>query len=317
MVPSAPEAMLTESAGLTAEVRALLAAAAAADGIAPLSEGLLEAAAGQPWSMLDVRLGEELIGFGIAAAQGERGALEAVIAPDHRGRGYGRMLIDALLERAGHPVWMWSHGDLPAAAAIAAAHRFTRSRELLQLQTGPVAELQFPDRPIPEGVRLRSFSPGDEAGWLRVNNAAFDWHPEQGRQELADIRAIVEAPGFDPDSVIIATRTGTSAEDGTPATGTSAAGEAIIGFHQTKLSADHPSGRRVGEVYVIATDPAVHARGVGQALTVAGMRYLIGAGAEFIELYVESDNAPARRLYARLGFDREIMHVSYAPPEEA
>lgn len=305
MVPSAPEAVLTEAAELTDEVRALLSQAAAADGIAPISDGLLEAAGDDPWILLEARAGDELIGFGIAAAQGERGALEAVIAPAARGNGYGRTLIDGLIARAGHPVWMWSHGDHPAAATIATTHGFSRARELLQLQTGPVGELSLPDRPAPDGVTLRSFAPGDEPGWLAVNNAAFDWHPEQGHQELADIEAIVTAPGFDPDSVIIAT---TAGEDDR---------EQIIGFHQTKLSDDHPSGQRVGEIYVIATDPAVHARGVGQALTVAGMRYLIDAGAEFIELYVESDNDPARRLYARLGFDREIMHVSYAPPQES
>lgn len=194
MVPSAPEAVLTEAAELTDEVRALLSQAAAADGIAPISDGLLEAAGDDPWIMLEARADEELIGFGIAAAQGERGALEAVIAPAARGRGYGRALIDALIARAGHPVWMWSHGDHPAAAAIAAAHGFSRARELLQLQTGPVSELDLPDRPAPDGVTLRSFAPGDEPGWLAVNNAAFDWHPEQGHQELADIEAIVSAP---------------------------------------------------------------------------------------------------------------------------
>lgn len=305
MVPAAPEAVLTETAELTDEVRTLLTQSAAADGIAPISEGMLTAAADDPWIMLEARTGDELTGFGIAAAQGERGALEAVIAPAARGRGYGRTLIDALIERAGHPVWMWSHGDHPAAASIAEARGFSRARELLQLQTGPASELNLPDRPTPDGVLLRSFTPGDEPGWLAVNNAAFDWHPEQGRQSISDIEAIVHAPGFDPDSVIIAATPG---EDGS---------EQIIGFHQTKLSDDPLSGQRVGEVYVIATDPSVHSRGVGQALTVAGMRYLVDAGAEFIELYVESDNVPARRLYARLGFDRRIMHVSYAPPQES
>ncbi|MBR7503529.1 hypothetical protein KCW65_25960, partial [Mycobacterium tuberculosis] len=89
------------------------------------------------------------------------------------------------------------------------------------------------------------------AGWLRVNNAAFDWHPEQGSQTLDDIDAIVGADGFDPDSVILAVRDG-----GTPQPNSAGetpqpndAGE-IIGFHETKLT-DHGAGGRLGEVYVV------------------------------------------------------------------
>ena len=44
---------------------------------------------------------------------------------------------------------------------------------------------------------------------------------------------------------------------------------------------------------------------------------LVDAGAEVVELYVESDNVPARRLYESLGFTHTIVHVSYAPPGTA
>ncbi len=127
-----------------------------------------------------------------------------------------------------------------------------------------------------------------------MNNAAFDWHPEQGAQTLDDIAAIVGAADFDPDSVILAVRDGE-----------------IIGFHETKLT-DGPDGR-LGEVYVVGVDPAIHAKGVGRALTLEGMRRMVAAGAQAIELYVESDNAPALGLYERLGFHVAVAHVSYAP----
>ncbi|RAG61363.1 mycothiol synthase, partial [Burkholderia multivorans] len=39
----------------------------------------------------------------------------------------------------------------------------------------------------------------------------------------------------------------------------------------------------------------------------------VAAGAQAIELYVESDNAPALGLYERLGFHVAVAHVSYAP----
>jgi mycothiol synthase len=153
----------------------------------------------------------------------------------------------------------------------------------------------LPATRTPEGVKIRSFAPGDEDGWLSVNNAAFDWHPEQGSQTRSDIDAIVTADDFDPESVVIAERDGE-----------------VIGFHQIKLTDTQTEGR-LGEVYVVGVDPHVHAKGVGRALTVEGMRRMLAAGARVVELYVESDNAPALNLYERLGFHVAVAHVSYAP----
>ena len=153
----------------------------------------------------------------------------------------------------------------------------------------------LPETQSPEGVEIRSFAPGDEDGWLSVNNSAFDWHPEQGGQTRADIDAVVTAADFEPDTFIIAARDGE-----------------VIGFHQTKITDTETEGR-LGEVYVVGVDPHVHAKGVGRALTVEGMRRMLAAGARIIELYVESDNTPALNLYERLGFHVAVAHVSYAP----
>jgi mycothiol synthase len=49
-------------------------------------------------------------------------------------------------------------------------------------------------------------------------------------------------------------------------------------------------------------DPAEHGRGLGAALTVAGLRHLAGRGARMAMLYVEADNEKAIRTYQRLGF---------------
>lgn len=285
------------------EVSALLAAATTVDGTPPISDGLL-ALVHDPtpqtrmWGLRDP--GGALLGFGVAAPQGERGAAEAVLAPAHRGTGAGGALVRRMhadLTAAGAPAWFWSHGDHPAAGHLAAALGYARERELLQLHTDDSPVVPAPA--APDGVVLRDFAAGDEPGWLRVNNAAFDWHPEQGRQTPEDIAAIVGDPDFRPADVVIAERDG-----------------ALIGFHQVKLHTDHPSGKTVGEVYVIAVDPHVHAKGVGRALTLEGMRRLLGLGAQVIELYVESDNVPARRLYESLGFTHAVVHASFAPPTE-
>ncbi|WP_209370928.1 mycothiol synthase [Brevibacterium renqingii] len=284
---------------------------AAADGAAEISGGLMAIATGEDtaheaqtassvWRVCadDGHGAEELIGFGIRALQGERHAAEFLIAPDHRGQGLGERLLLTILDE--QPAsWCWSHGDHPAAAHLAKKHGLGRDRVLYQMRTDSGLGLDdLPATQAPEGVEIRSFAPGDEDGWLAVNNAAFDWHPEQGSQTRADIDALVTATDFEPDSLVIAEREG-----------------AVIGFHQTKLT-DTESEGRLGEVYVVGVDPRVHAKGVGRALTIEGMRRMVAAGAGAIELYVESDNAPALRLYERLGFHVAVAHVSYAPAAE-
>ena len=276
---------------------------AVTDGAPEISGGLMAIATGEDtaheaqtassiWRLFD---GEALIGFGIRALQGDRHAAEFLIAPDHRGQGLGERLLTTILDEEPE-AWCWSHGDHPAAKHLAQKHGLSRDRVLYQMRTDTGLSLDsLPETQAPEGVEIRSFAPGDEDGWLSVNNAAFDWHPEQGGQTRADIDAVVTAADFDPETFVIAARDGE-----------------VIGFHQTKITDTDDEGR-LGEVYVVGVDPCIHAKGVGKALTIEGMRRMVAAGAETIELYVESDNAPALGLYERLGFHVAVAHVAYAP----
>ena len=290
---------------LTEAELAFLGRVTAADGAEEISGGLMAIATGEDtaheaqtassiWRVFADE-SDELIGFGIRARQGDRHAAEFLIAPDHRGQGLGEELLTTILAEESES-WCWSHGDHPAAAHLAQKHGLGRDRVLYQMRTDTGLSLAgLPQTQAPEGVEIRSFAPGDEDGWLAVNNAAFDWHPEQGGQTRADIDAIVTDSDFDPDTIVIAVRDG-----------------AVIGFHQIKLTDANGEGR-LGEVYVVGVDPHIHAAGVGKALTVEGMRRMVAAGADVIELYVESDNAPALGLYERLGFHVAVAHVSYAP----
>ena len=298
--------------------QAVLDSATAADGIAPISDGLLAAAADGSAVILGIAAAPPaspessqtpetpdphgpLVGVGVAALQGERWAAEAAIAPENRRRGLGRVLVTELARAArtsGGDPWFWSHGDHPAAARLAEESGRRRARELLQLTTDGVPAL--PTATAPEGVLLRDVRPDDAEAWAAVNNAAFSWHPEQGGQDPAEYRRRTQEHDFDPGTVVIAERTA----DGR-----------ILGFHETKRHSDHPSGLAMGEVHVIGVDPDVHARGVGRALLLEGMRRMVAGGAEAIELYVESDNEKALPLYRDVGFSRTVVHVSYEPPE--
>ncbi|WP_026874584.1 mycothiol synthase [Jiangella gansuensis] len=287
------------------ELTALADRARAADGAAPFSDDLWPAAPGGTTTVaLTATVDGSLAGAAYAARQGDRLAAELVVDPARRRQGIGGRLLADLLAAVPGELWVWSHGDHPAAAALASRHGLDRARELLQLRrgVGPGTE-PLPDPPLPGGVRLRSFVPGqDEAAWLAVNNAAFSWHPEQGGQTLDDIRAAEAEPGFDPAGFLLAV------DD---------AGE-LLGFHWTKVHPHDPNpaaagtDEPIGEVYVLGVSPAAHGRGLGAVLTVAGLRYLAETAAvRTVTLYVEGDNAAAVRLYEKLGFGRHAVDVAY------
>ena len=178
-------------------VEALLARATAADGVQPLSEHvwlhLRHGGEGPDENLLltaDDGAGPELAGYAhLDPTDPVAGpSAELVVDPAHRGRGYGRMLVEAALAAApGHRLRLWAHGDHPSARALAASLGFTEVRRLEQWRRS--LRVPLPEAPLPDGVRLRAFRPGeDDAAWLALNAAAFASHPEQGGWTEADLR---------------------------------------------------------------------------------------------------------------------------------
>ena len=254
----------------------------------------------------------------------EGSSAEVVVAPDARGRGLGRALVEALLAHSPDArLRLWAHGDSPAAAALAAALGFERSRVLLQLRRPLTTPL--PDVVLPEGVALRTFRPGrDEQEWVELNNRAFATHPDQGGWDLQEVRLREQEPWFDPTGFFLAERM----VDGSPR---------LVGFHWTKVHGGHGPGEPhahvdadddrseghghperehhdhppIGEVYVVGVDPSEQGRGLGPALTLAGLHSLRERGLSDVLLYVDESNVPAVRTYERLGFRRHATDVMY------
>ncbi len=286
-----------------ADVLDLVEAAAAADGVVPLSEhGLLRVKHREPSGGTDVLAiwSDRIVGYAYLDAPdaGHTGSGgELVVRPDSRRHGVGKALAAKLIERAGgHPVRVWAHGDLDAAAALARSAGFERFRALWQMRRSLAEPL--PASGLPAGITLRTFRPGrDEDQWLRLNARAFAKHPEQGSWTRRDIELREAEPWFDPDGFFIADRDG-----------------AMAGFHWTKVhpaNGDEPS---IGEVYVVGVDPDAHGGGLGKALTVAGLGYLRDRGLNQVMLYVDEDNAPAIRMYENLGFTRWRADAMYRHP---
>jgi mycothiol synthase len=195
-------------------------------------------------------------------------------------------LAEAALRRAPDDVTAWSHADHPAAAALARRFGFTATRALwvMSREADPL------DVAAVEGATIRGYRDSDADELIRVNAAAFAHHPEQGSMDAANLAERMAEPWFDPEGLLVAD-----------------AGDGLLAFHWTKQhSAD------LGEVYVVAVDPAAQGRGLGKAVTAAGIAHLAARGVRRIILYVESDNAPAIATYSKLGFAHTSTHVQYA-----
>jgi mycothiol synthase len=283
------------------EVLALLRAAAAADGVRPLSEDAeLRLQHRSPGGHdLAVRTDDGVLA---GYARLDDGVAELAVHPDLRRRGFGRALLAQLLERAGdRPLSIWAHGDLAGSAELLAPHGFERARVLLQMRRDLAGVDADPRPELPAGVQVLPFVPGrDEEAWLRVNARAFSWHPEQGRMTRADLELREAEPWFDPAGFLLAWR-------GDPADG----GE-LLGSHWTKV---HPAGdagpEPVGEIYVLGVDPDAQGLRLGRALTDLGLAHLQARGLGEVLLYVEEDNAAAVGLYEGRGFTRFAVDVSW------
>lgn len=74
-------------------------------------------------------------------------------------------------------------------------------------------------------------------------------------------------------------------------------GRTIAGFAVSRIGADE------AEILSIALDQASRGRGLSRTLLMTHLGHLAGRGVRTIFLEVEENNEPARRLYARCGFE--------------
>jgi mycothiol synthase len=288
-------------------VRDVIARAAERDGVMPVGDQVLRELSRDRTRHLVATADDEIVGYlglvraseatghDVAAEPDTAAMAEVVVDPDSRRGGIGSALIRAGLAEGGDGTRVWSHGTLPPAKATASALGLQALRELLQMRR---SLRDVPAAGTHDGVRIRTYTGAeDDAELLRVNNAAFDWHPEQGGWTETEINERRAESWFDPDGLFLAFDEGSA--DGP-----------LLGFHWTKI---HGSG--LGEVYVVGVDPAAQGRGLGRLLTAVGLEYLEGRLADApdpeVMLYAESDNAAAVRTYEHLGFVVHNVDTAY------
>lgn len=285
-------------------VRELVTAATEFDGVAPVGEQVLRELGHERTDHLLVTGSHDAI-VGYLNLNPEMA--ELVVHPQARRGGIGTALARAALDKTAGRNQFWAHGTLEPAQATASALGLVAVRELVQMRR---SLRDVPEPVIPDGIRIRTYAgTSDDAELLRVNNAAFAAHPEQGGWTDVQLAERRDEPWFDPAGLFLAFE-GTESEQ--------AGG--LVGFHWTKVHPDRPGlGPGLGEVYVLGVDPAAQGRGLGKALTSIGLASLARrlGGRDQAEptvmLYVESDNVAAVRTYERLGFTTYSVDTAYAP----
>ncbi len=270
--------------GPAADVRRIVGAADAADGVANLNEAALLHLKNRGLEGATLLLEDD----GLALLRGDE--LDVVVTPEARGAGLGGRLVEAAIGDRQGPLEAWSHADHPAAARLAERFEMTRARELWVMERA--LDETLPEVPDLADVRVRGFRTADTARLIEVNAAAFAQHPEQGQMDEADFAARTSEDWFDPAGLLVAAD----------------ADDVLIGFHWTKVHS-HPAP--LGEVYVVAVSPRAAGRGIGRLLTAAGLQHLRGQGLERVQLYVEADNDPAIAVYRGTGFERARVEAQY------
>jgi mycothiol synthase len=288
------------------QVLSLIAAAADHDGVPPVSEHVL----------LHLRHGgdkadthfiaidnHKVVGYAHLdlTDEVEGPSAELVVDPQHRKTGIGQSLLGKLQQASGQTLRLWSHGDLPGAKNIAEKSGFKRVRTVIQMRRSL-------NDPIPELIKdisIHNFLPTiDNEEWIALNNRAFANHPEQGNWSVRDLDIRTKEEWFDPQGFLIAEEN-----------------QKMIGFCWTKIHGGHSHKHSeheaehdhdpIGEIYIMGVDPEFSGKGIGKAVTIAGLRYMRYQGIFSAMLYVDEENHAAIKLYQSLGFTEWGRDVLY------
>ena len=227
-------------------------------------------------------------------------SVEAVVHPNNRGKGLGSLILKEAIKVCGDKTRIWSHGDLPAAKAIAASLNLERLWSNL-LMSKSLGEIQ----PVTSKHPIRTFlTDFDNQAFLSLNNKVFANYPDQGGWSEDDLKVRLNEEWFDEKGLFVA-------EDKSE----------LIGFCWTKIHGAHTHSHNgeeddhghdaLGEIYVLAVNPDYKGQGVGRDLTITGLNYLKYQGLNNVMLYVGVENKPAFNLYKSLGFNEFGSDVMY------
>ena len=142
----------------------------------------------------------------------------------------------------------------------------------------------LPDLVVPEGYRLRSYQPGDEAPWAEIMNHSIGskWTEERCRDELTSRRE------FRPKGFFVATH-----EERPVAT-------ACAWVREAELPGE-------GTVHMVGALPEHRGKGLGTLVTLAVVRWFAANGFQSARLSTDDWREPAVATYLKLRFEPVVF----------
>ena len=241
------------------------------------------------------------VGYSLVAYEEpiSRAVASGGVLQEHRGKGVGRALLRRVVEHAEqlgvgslHVEAGVTHSD---AQHLLASHGMDVVKSLWKMRW---QQEEVPEVNLPAGFATRSFVMGqDEQVLTDLQNVAFEENWGFSPNTVEQIRVRVKHNSGGPESIILITEDGIT-EDGKPAA-----------YNWTMFFADEREPN--GVIAMTGVHPQYRGRGIGRAVVTAGIAHLVERGANFVDLEVESENAPARELYLKLGFRKVGRSVWY------
>jgi mycothiol synthase len=232
------------------------------------------------------------------------------VHPDWRGRGLEDGLID-WAEARGRQRLLAVNNSLPC--LLRWAHQDTQTDRIARLEgRGYRPERYFfrmrrdlrepiPDLPLPEGITLRTFTPGMSSAVLSMLNEAFrdHWSFEFITDEDWQ-KFFIERSSFRPDVTFLAM-------DGGDIAG--------VSFNTISPEENARNDIKEGWVAELAVRRPWRKRGIATALLYASMRAFEREGLDYATLGVDAENLTgALRLYERVGFVAVKRFIQMAKP---
>ena len=216
------------------------------------------------------------------------------VLQEYRGKGIGRALMRRVVEHAEelgvgslHVEAGVTHSDTQH---LLSSHGMDVVKSLWKMRW---QREEVPEVNLPEGFATRSFVMGqDEQVLTELQNVAFGENWGFSPNTVEQIRVRVKHNSGGAEGILFIT------EDGKP-----------TAYNWTMFFADErePSG----VIAMTGVHPEYRGRGIGRAVVTAGIAHLVERGANYVDLEVESENAPARELYLTLGFRKVGRSVWY------
>ena len=275
------------------DVAEIINLAVAADKVRPLSEHVelhLKHGGDIPISHILVTHNSKVIGYGHLDQTDlvEGPSAEIVVHPQFRNEGIAKLIIKQIeTQLANKPLRLWARGNSIEANNFAKSLGYKEIRNIAQLRRSLLTSLK--DYEISNKFVLTTYqSEADSKDILYINKSAFKNLPDQAAWTISDLNLRLNESWFEPKGLAILRTT-----DNQP-----------VGFCWTKVHGHHSHGHQpIGELYVLAVMSEFQGFGLGKQLTLWGLHQLRGLNLTEAMLYVDSNNAVAKKIYSDLGFE--------------